>query len=191
MGGLELFLIALGLSMDAFAVSVTNGMCIRRIRVREALLIGAAFGLFQGIMPTAGYLLGFSFAEYIRAIDHFIALILLGIIGAKMLYEGVSKRDPEACRIEPALAIGTLLMQAVATSIDALAVGVSFAAMDVHIVTAGLAIAGVTFVCCFVGVFIGKRFGNIISNKAEIIGGCILILIGVKIFVEHVFFNEF
>lgn len=186
---IELFLIALGLSMDAFAVAVTNGMCIKRLRRREAFLIAAAFGVFQGLMPTIGYALGFAFTEYIKSVDHYIALVLLGIIGGKMLYEGITSHDSEKnCRIEPKLTLAVLLMQAVATSIDALAVGVSFAAMEVNIVTAALFIACITGICSFVGVYIGKRFGNIINNKAEILGGVVLILIGLKIFIEHMFF---
>lgn len=191
MGTIELLLIALGLSMDAFAVGAANGMCMRRVRPRDSFLIAGAFGLFQGLMPTAGYLLGFAFAGYIRAIDHIIALVLLGIIGGKMIYEALSaKKEEEFCAVDGWKLTGkVLLMQAVATSIDALAVGVGFAAMDVNILHAATFIAIITFALSLAAVWIGNRFGGLLNNKAELLGGVILVGIGIKIFVEHTFFG--
>lgn len=190
MGLLELLLIAVGLSMDAFAVSVTNGLCQKKIKLGWTLGIGLCFGLFQGAMPTAGFLLGKSFARYITAFDHYIALILLCFIGGKMLWEAIHSKGEDAQACAAPLTISALLIQGVATSIDALAVGVSFAALpDVNILLAALLICCVTFLCSVIGVRIGKRFGTLLNNKAEIVGGLILIGIGVKIFVEHTWFS--
>lgn len=185
MGTWELLLIAVALSMDAFAVSVTNGLCHKKIRLGWTLGIGLCFGLFQGVMPWIGYLLGKSFERYITAFDHYIALILLGFIGGKMLYEAIRhKEGEESCAV--ALTVSALLLQGVATSIDALAVGVSFAALQtVNIYAAAGCICAVTFAFSVVGVRIGKRFGTLLNNKAEIVGGLILIGIGLKIFITH------
>lgn len=187
MSTLELLLTAIGLSMDAFAVSVTNGLSNRKMKVKWIIAIGLCFGLFQGAMPAIGFFLGRSFTEYISAFDHYIALLLLGFIGGKMLYEALSHKDGDENE-KKNLAIGLLLVQGVATSIDALAVGVSFAALSVNIVSAAAFICIVTFAFSIVGVLIGKRFGDIFGNKAEIIGGIILIGIGLKIFIEHMWF---
>lgn len=183
---LDLLLLAIGLSMDAFAVSVTNGLCIKKIGIKGALACGISFGLFQGIMPTLGFALGKTFAEFISNIDHYIALILLGFIGGKMLIDGIKNKDEEL-KENLELTLGMLLVQGVATSIDALAVGVSFAALSVNIVSAAAFICCITFLFSFWGVFIGKKFGTILNNKAQILGGIILIGIGLKIFVEHMF----
>ena len=190
MGSMELFLIALGLSMDAFAVAVTNGMCAKNMRMGWAFATALTFGLFQGVMPTIGYLLGQTFTEYIARFDHVIALVLLGFIGGKMLLEAMKKEDKDAC--DPrgtVLGLRFLLLQGVATSIDALAVGISLSALRVNIVSSAAFIALITFLCSYGGVFIGKRFGSILNRKAEIAGGIILIGIGIKIFVEHTFFG--
>ena len=187
MGYVELFLLAVGLSADAFAVSVTNGMCKKNIRLGWTFAIAATFGIFQGIMPTIGYALGSTFTKFISQYDHIIALILLGFIGGKMLYDGVKGDGEESCDMIK-LTFGALIVQGIATSIDALAVGVSFAAMSVNIISAAAFICSVTFVLSFIAVLIGKKFGDLLNNKAEIIGGLILIGIGVKIFVEHTFF---
>lgn len=187
MGVAELLLLAIGLSMDAFAVSVTNGLCIRKAAWKTALSCGLCFGLFQGAMPSIGFALGRTFTEYVTSIDHYIALVLLAFIGGKMLIDAF-KDDDESCDLfSPAL--GLLLVQGVATSIDALAVGVSFAALSVNIVYAASFICCVTFLFSFVGVFIGNRFGTILNSKAQILGGLILIGIGLKIFIEHMFFS--
>lgn len=191
MSFVEIILIAVGLSMDAFAVAVTNGMCRKNINFKWSVMIGACFGIFQGAMPALGYLLGSSFAQYVEKVDHYIALVLLSFIGGKMLIDAFKKDDDASCPIEP-LALGTLLLQGVATSIDALAVGVSFAAVIHSTATAlgaCLMITAVTAVLSFIGVYVGKKFGDLFNNKAQIVGGLILIAIGVKIFVEHVFFS--
>lgn len=176
-----LLMIAVGLSMDAFAVSVASGMASRNLRAGEALFIALTFGLFQGIMPLAGYLACSAFSSMIRSVDHWVALILLGTIGIKMIRDALCEKGeaPKAfsCRL--------ILLQGVATSIDALTMGVSFAAMQVQIGLAASLIAGVTLVCCLAGVRIGKRCHGLLQNRAQLFGGCILLLIGVKIFLEH------
>lgn len=189
MGYLELFLLALGLSMDAFAVSVTNGLTRKNMNFGWTFGTALCFGLFQGVMPTIGYFLGQTFFRYIQAFDHIIALVLLGFIGGKMLYDAIKCKDDEACSVSR-LTFGVLILQGVATSIDALAVGISFAALSVNIVSAAAFITSVTFVCSLAGVLIGKRFGASLNKKAEIIGGIILVGIGLKIFIEHVFFGR-
>ncbi len=182
MGTLELFIVAVGLSMDAFAVAVCKGLSIRSLKVRQALLVGLWFGLFQGLMPAIGYLLGYNFAGLIEVVDHWIAFVLLGIIGGNMIREAL-KGDEEDC--DPSLAFGTMLMLAIATSIDALAVGVTFAFLGVDIVAAVLFIAVITFVISAVGVKIGNLFGARYKAKAEFFGGAVLILMGLKILLEH------
>lgn len=188
---IEVLILAVGLAMDAFAVSVTNGMTKRNVNLKWTFAVAACFGLFQGLMPTAGYFLGSTFTQYVTQFDHYIALILLGVIGGNMLIEGF-KNEEDSDNCVSCLTVGALLLQGVATSIDALAVGVSFAAvmnsMALAIAAAGI-ITVVTFAFCFVGVFVGKKFGDVLNNKAQIVGGLILIAIGVKIFVEHVFFS--
>ncbi len=186
-----LFILAIGLSMDAFAVSISDGMSYRNLSRIKALIIAAMFGLFQGIMPAIGYLAGTTFSSAVQNIDHWVALILLGFIGGKMIWEAVGEmRSGE--EEEPAVkefSFKVLFLQAVATSIDALAVGVSFALMNVNIVTASSFIAVVTFLCCVVGVFAGTKLGNVLKNNAEIFGGVILVFLGIKIFCEHMFFS--
>ncbi len=190
MGIIELLLIAIGLSMDAFAVSVTNGLCYKNVRLKWTLGTGLCFGLFQGAMPTIGYFLGSTFADYISRFDHYIALILLAFIGGKMLFDGIKSRNESVEKTDMEMSLGLLMVQGVATSIDALAVGVSFAMLpDVNIVIAAGFIALTTFILSIAAVFIGKKFGNILNNKAQIIGGLILIAIGAKIFIEHTFFG--
>ena len=181
-GLLELFLIAVGLSMDAFAVSVCKGLSTQTLQRRHYLIVGAWFGGFQALMPTLGYLLGSAFAGLVQAVDHWVAFILLGIIGGNMIREGV-KGDAEDC--DPSLAFGTMLMLAVATSIDALAVGITFAFLNVPILAAVAFIGVVTFVISALGVKIGNLFGARYKSKAEIFGGAVLILIGAKILLEH------
>ena len=184
----ELILIAIGLSMDAFAVSVTNGLCCKNIKKGGTLATGICFGGFQGLMPLIGYLVGSSFAKYITAFDHIIALILLGFIGGEMIIDAI--RGDDDSNTERKLTAKSLLMQGVATSIDALAVGVSFAALsNVNISFAAGTICCITFAFSVTGVLIGKKFGTALNNKAQLVGGLILVGIGIKIFVEHVFFG--
>ena len=186
MSFVELLLIAVGLSMDAFAVAVCRGLEMRKINYRQALLIALFFGGFQALMPAVGYLLGAGFAQYINNFDHWIAFALLGFIGGKMIWDAVKElRAPEACPVGRAFSYKLMVVQAFATSIDALAVGVSFAALDVNIAAAASFIACVTFVCCLAGHLLGKKFGSWLGGKAEIFGGVILVCIGAKILVEH------
>lgn len=183
-----LFLLAVGLSMDAFAVSVSNSMCRKGLDRRTALVTSLSFGLFQGMMPVIGYLAGRAFASAVSAIDHWIAFVLLGYIGGKMIADAVREWNAEEESCPAALTMGVILTQAVATSIDALAVGVSFAALDINIVTAASFIACVTFVCCVVGHAVGERFGRLLGRWAQVFGGVILVGIGLKILIEHLFF---
>lgn len=186
MGLWTLFLLALGLSMDAFAVSITNGLCYGEEAKKYSLYTALAFGLAQGIMPVIGFFAGITFSKQIESLDHWIALILLGAIGGKMIFEAIKemKLPPEeVCKTQFSMKL--LVVQAIATSVDALAVGISFALMSVNIVVAAGFIGIVTFFCCLVGVSIGKRFGLLLKHRAEIFGGIILICIGLKIFIEH------
>ena len=189
---LDLFFISIGLAMDAFAVSLTNGFIIKDLKLKNALKIGLFFGFFQCIMPVLGWLAGINFSKYIEAFDHWIAFILLGFIGVKMIYEALHKNKNDSYNnnkiYKDPLNNKLLLVLALATSIDALAVGVSLAAFGedaLDILKAGLIIGVITFVISFAGVFLGKKFGSLFQKQAEIAGGVILILIGVKIFVEH------
>ena len=195
MGFLELLLLAIGLAMDAFAVSIGNGLSMKKQNPKAAFAIAFSFGLFQALMPTLGYFLGSAFEDIIRQFDHYIALIFLGFIGGKMIFDGIKeliadKKGETEELPEFRLTFGKLLIQAVATSIDALIVGVSFAALpDVNIWTAVLLIGVVTFAISLLGVFSGKKFGQLLGSKAEIFGGLILVGIGLKVFIEHVFFG--
>lgn len=181
-----LVFLAFGLAMDAFAVSVTNGMCYRANPMKTALGSGLAFGFFQGMMPLVGYLAGHAFSDVIGVVDHWIALLLLGFIGGRMIAGAVRARQtPEDCPAERAFSLKTLSVQAVATSIDALVVGVGLGVMQVSLLTAVSVIAAITFCCSFAGVHIGRLVGGALGNKAEALGGCILVLIGLRIFLEH------
>lgn len=190
MSNIELLLVAIGLSADAFAVSVTNGMSVKNIKLSLAFLTALTFGIFQGVMPVIGYFLGSTFTNLISKYDHIIALVLLGFIGVKMIKDSFKDEDEHNNASAIKLTFGAIMLQGVATSIDALAVGVSFAAMSVNIVSAAAFICIVTFVLSFIAVFIGKKFGDLLNNKAEIIGGLILIGIGLKIFIQHAFFDK-
>ena len=180
----ELFLIGIGLSMDAFAVAICKGLGMERINKRDTLLLALFFGGFQALMPLTGYLLGSRFASYIERWDHWIAFVLLAFIGGNMIRES---REQEEEEIEHGGSIRyrELFTLAVATSIDALAVGVSFAFLGVHIAPAVTLIGCTTFVLTLVGVWVGNLFGSRYKSRAELTGGIILILIGVKILLEH------
>ena len=182
MGFAELFVLAVGLAMDAFAVSICKGLSIQRLKLRHALIVGAWFGAFQALMPAIGYALGSAFADMIVAIDHWIAFVLLAFIGGNMIREALGK-DEEDC--DPSLAPMTMLLLAVATSIDALAVGVTFAFLRVDILWAVSLIGVCTFVISAAGVKIGNVFGARYRSRAELAGGIVLVLIGVKILLEH------
>ncbi len=180
---LELFIIAVGLSMDAFAVSVCKGLSTREIKFKHFLIVGAWFGGFQGLMPAIGYLLGSTFEEYITKYDHWIAFVLLCFIGGNMLKEGISG-DTEST--DCSFGFSAMSVLALATSIDALAVGITFALLpNVNIIAAVIFIGVITFILSAVGVKIGNVFGLKYKAKAEIAGGIILILMGFKILLEH------
>lgn len=176
----EIIILSLGLSMDAFAVSICKGLSVQRMELRHGLLCGIYFGVFQALMPAAGCLLGMSFKNLIAEFDHWVAFILLALIGISMIKES---REESECN--PDFGAKTMILMAVATSIDALAVGISFAFLNVAIIPAVLSIGIITFVMSFAGVKIGNVFGAIYKSRAELAGGIILILIGTKILLEH------
>ena len=179
----ELFIIAVGLSMDAFAVSVCKGLAVKKAGIKEMVIAGAWFGGFQALMPLIGYFLGAAFEKYITKIDHWIAFILLGIIGANMIKEALSKDEEKSTS---SMGLREMLTLAVATSIDALAVGITFALLpDVNIGAAVGFIGLVTFALSAAGIKIGNVFGVKYKSKAEFAGGLILILMGLKILLEH------
>lgn len=182
MGFWELLLLAVGLSMDAFAVSVCKGLAMDRVTWRKALIPGLWFGGFQALMPLLGWLLGSRFTGYITAIDHWIAFGLLAALGVNMLGDAFKGEEEEE---DGSLGWRVMLAMAVATSIDALAVGITFAFLDVAILPAVSFIGWVTFLCSTAGVWLGCLFGSRFQTKAKILGGCILLFLGVKILLEH------
>lgn len=186
MGSLELFVLAVGLSMDAFAVSVCKGLSMKKATVKAMAVCGVWFGGFQALMPLIGYLLGSLFADAIKAVDHWIAFILLVLIGFNMLKEAFSEEECSGCSADADLSGQTMLTMAIATSIDALAVGISLAmAGNTDIRTAVTLIGIITFLLSAAGVKIGSLFGSRFEKKAQISGGVILILLGCKILLEH------
>lgn len=183
MSTLELFIIAVGLSMDAFAVAVCKGLSVKDLKPKHMLIVGLYFGAFQGLMPLGGYFLGKQFEAYITKFDHWIAFVLLAIIGANMIREAVGGEAEECC---DSFGVKAMVPMAVATSIDALAVGVTFGFMpDVNIWFAVAFIGIITFTLSAIGVKIGNVFGAKFKSKAELAGGIILILMGIKILLEH------
>lgn len=211
----SILIIAIGLAMDAFAVSICTGIKLKKLTSRKALKVGLYFGGFQAIMPLIGWAISTNFKSYIENIDHWIAFILLGIIGGKMLIEALKDEKDQSCEetipLETStdesnsenccnacnniyaknnnpIANKTLLVLAIATSIDALVVGISFAVLDVNIIEAITTIGVVTLIISFIGVMLGKKLGELFKQKAEILGGFILIGMGIKILVEHLFF---
>lgn len=185
MGLWELFILALGLSMDAFSVAVCKGLSVCQVKKKHVLTAGIYFGAFQALMPAIGYFLGTGFQEQIQAIDHWIAFILLSLIGINMIRE--SRGEAES--LDDSFTPKAMLPLAVATSIDALAVGVTFAFLKVQIVPAVSFIGIITFIISCAGVLIGNRFGAKYKSKAELAGGLVLVCMGVKILVEHLFFS--
>jgi len=178
----ELFILAVGLSMDAFAVAVCKGLAMERITIRNAGIVGLWFGGFQALMPLIGYLLGYSFSDAIQSVDHWIAFVLLGLIGLNMVKESRECEAEGACGC---LAFKEMFTMAVATSIDALAVGITFAFLTVDIIPAVSLIGVTTFILSMAGVKVGSVFGAKYKSKAELAGGIILILLGTKILLEH------
>lgn len=177
---IELFIIALGLGMDSFSVSICKGLTLKNIEVKTYIKIGLAFGIFQGLMPVIGFLLGQTFKDIISNVDHWLAFILLGIIGINMIREAFEKEE-----VDDKLDFKNLSILGIATSIDALIIGITFAIMNVNIIIASLVIIVVTFIMSIIGVRIGNICGCKFEKKAEILGGIILILIGLKILLEH------
>ena len=186
MGYGALFLIGVGLSMDAFAASICKGLAMGRIRWRQGMVIALLFGGFQALMPLLGWALGRQFEGYITSIDHWIAFLLLGYIGGKMIWDALHEGEEEQSCGQ--FALKELLMLAVATSIDALAVGITFAFLQVSIVPAAVLIGCTTFAISLAGVWIGHRFGSRYKRRATLAGGVILCLIGLKILLEHLGF---
>lgn len=183
---IELLLIGIGLSMDAFAVAICKGLAMRRINYRHTLIIALSFGGFQALMPYIGWLLGSRFARYITRYDHWIAFLLLLFIGGKMIWDTLHEGNEDDTDFAgERLDIKELLLMAVATSIDALAMGITFAFLSVNIGVACEIIGAATFLISALGVFIGNRFGAKYKNKASMTGGIILILIGFKVLLEH------
>jgi len=182
MGLAELLVIAVGVSMDAFAVSVCKGLSVRALKPKHSVLTALWFGGFQALMPLIGYFLGVSFADFVSDVDHWIAFILLGIIGSNMIKESFSGDQED---VNPDFSVNAMFPLAVATSIDALAIGVSFAFLRVDIWEAVILIGVTTGLFSALGVYIGKWFGNRYKSKAEFAGGLILIAMGIKILVEH------
>ncbi len=179
---LTLLTLAVGLAMDAFAVSICKGLAMREKVLKKGIIVGLWFGGFQALMPTIGFFLGTQFKDQITSIDHWIAFVLLGLIGINMVKEALSNDEEQA---DDSIAVKEMFMLAVATSIDALAVGITFAFLNVHIVSAASMIGVCTFLISFAGVKIGNIFGTKYKSKAELAGGIILILLGFKILFQH------
>ncbi len=184
MSVMELFLIGISLSMDAFAVSICKGLSVGKIKLKHMVLAGIWFGGFQALMPLIGYMLGSAFEQYIVSIDHWVAFIFLGVIGFNMIKESREEEHQDA-----SFAIKTMFILAVATSIDALAVGITFAFLRVDIILAVLLIGITTFAFSAAGIKIGSIFGSKYKSKAELFGGIVLIAMGTKILIEHLFFG--
>ena len=182
----ELFILAVGLSMDAMAVAICKGLSVPGLRLRHAIITGLYFGGFQALMPVLGWLLGRQFEALIKNVDHWIAFVLLALIGANMIREAVKNEEEN---LNDSFSPKTMLPLAVATSIDALAVGVTFAFLDVMIVPAVSIIGVTTFIFSAAGVKIGNVFGAKYKSKAELVGGIVLVAMGIKILIEHLFFG--
>lgn len=182
MGVIELIVLSIGLAMDAFAVAVCKGLSMPKMNWKKACIIGGYFGIFQALMPAIGFLLGVKFQEKIQSVDHWVAFILLGVIGLNMLKEAISKETETS---NDSIKFKDMLVLAIATSIDALAVGITFAFLKVNVCIAISLIGIITFIISVLGVKIGNVFGSKYEKKAELAGGLILILLGIKILLEH------
>ena len=182
MGAIEILLISIGLAMDAFAVSVCKGLAMKKMSWKKAIIIGLYFGIFQAVMPVIGYFLGTTFERFITYVDHWVAFILLVGIGINMVKEAFNKESENR---NDNVDMKTMLVLSIATSIDALAIGITFACLKIHIVMPVITIGLITFIISVIGVKIGNRFGDKYEKKAEIMGGVILILLGIKIVLEH------
>lgn len=182
MGILEIILLGIGLAMDAFAVSICKGLSMKRMNWKNAIIIAFYFGVFQAIMPSIGYFLGTTFESFVTAVDHWIAFILLSFIGGNMIKESFDNEDEKK---NDRVDFKTMVVLAIATSIDALAVGITFAFFDVNVIVAVSIIGVITFFISLLGVKVGNKFGDKYQNKAELMGGILLVLLGIKILVEH------
>ena len=178
----EIIAIGVGLAMDAFAVSICKGLSMKKIDWKKAIIIALYFGIFQALMPVLGYFLGSTFSSFVQSVDHWIAFILLAIIGGNMIKDST---DDEVEKRNDKVDVKTMLLLAIATSIDALAVGVTFAFFEVNLLLSISIIGIITFVLSFLGVIIGNKFGDKFQNRAELAGGIVLIIIGLKILLEH------
>ena len=178
----EIIAIGIGLAMDAFAVSICKGLSMKKIDWKKAIIIALYFGIFQALMPILGYFLGSTFSSFVQSVDHWIAFILLAIIGGNMIKDST---DDEVEKRNDKVDVKTMLLLAIATSIDALAVGVTFAFFEVNLLLSISIIGIITFVLSFLGVIIGNKFGDKFQNRAELAGGIVLIIIGLKILLEH------
>lgn len=179
----ELIVLSLGLGMDALAVSICKGLSMKKMNWKKALIIGLYFGGFQAIMPVLGYSLSKGFENFVTSIDHWIAFILLSIIGGKMVKDAFSPENSENCNED--VGFKTMIVLAIATSIDALAVGITFAFLNVNLILAIALIGSITFFLSMIGTKVGNVFGDRYENKAELLGGVILIFLGIKILLEH------
>lgn len=188
MGILEIVLLGIGLAMDAFAVSICKGLSMKKMNWKNAMIIAFYFGVFQAIMPAIGYFLGTTFESFVTTIDHWLAFILLSIIGGNMIKESF---DNEEEKKNDRVDFKTMIVLALATSIDALAVGITFAFFDVNLILAISIIGVITFFVSLLGVKVGNRFGDKYQNKAELMGGIILVLLGIKILLEHLNIIQF
>jgi putative Mn2+ efflux pump MntP len=186
---LEIILIAVGLSMDAFAVSITLGLSLKKPKLNKIIIPGLYFGFFQALMPAAGYFASLYFANKIQTLDHWIAFVLLGLIGGKMIIDSFSKDKEKESTDEYVFKLAKMLVLAIATSIDALAVGITFAFFNIDIFKAIIITGITTFIISTCGVKIGSVFGAKLKSKAEFLGGAILVILGIKIVIEHIFFS--
>lgn len=182
MNYIEIILIAVSLASDAFAISICKGLSMKKIDINKSIIVGLYFGIFQGLMPIIGYLLGTTFSDLITSIDHWIAFVLLCSIGLNMIRESFSKEE-DNCNDK--LDIKTMLPLSIATSIDALAIGITFAFLKVNIIVSSSIITITTFILSVIGVILGNKFGNKYKSKAEFMGGLVLVLMGIKILLEH------
>ncbi len=182
----SIILIAIGLSMDSFAVSIANGLCIKNLNAKRVLLISFSLAIFQAVMPLIGWFAGIGIEKYIQEIDHWVAFVLLGFIGVKMIYEGSMKSETPK---DSELKILTLIGQSIATSIDAFVVGISFALLNLSIITPVFIIGFVTFAFSLLGLQLGKYFGKKIGKSVEVFGGIVLVGIGLKILIEHLYLH--
>lgn len=182
MGLLEIFLIGVGLAMDAFAISICKGLSMKKMNWKSAIIIALYFGIFQAFMPIIGYFLGSTFESFVTNIDHWIAFVLLSLIGGNMIKEAFDSEDEKK---NDKVDFKTMIVLAIATSIDALAIGITFAFFEVNLLLSISIIGIITFIISIIGVKIGNKFGDKYQNKAEFIGGLILVLLGIKILLEH------